>query len=204
MQRKRFRIEEMAASRRASPLNKRSAVAAPAIDNDTQTLARELSALRGAVAENARELALLLTESKERRMARAAGELGAAAEAMEKSTDKILKSAEIIDDNAKTLSMSLKSDYNCGLTQDILDQITAIYEACNFQDLAGQRINKVIGALGQIDDAITRMLVRCQSLPGGNEAASPTPTSPRGLLNGPRLDGDTGHASQRDIDAIFG
>ena len=26
---------------------------------------------------------------------------------------------------------------------------------------------------------------------------------PRGLINGPRLDGDSGHASQRDIDAMF-
>jgi len=137
-------------------------------------------------------------------MARAAGELGAAVEVMETSTDKILKSAEIIDDNAKTLGTSLKNGYEAGLAQDIADQLTAIYEACNFQDIAGQRIDKVVGTLSQIDEALTRMLVHCQSLLGG-EAVPAVPTPPRsGLLNGPRLDGDSGHASQVEIDALFG
>ena len=135
-------------------------------------------------------------------MARAAGELGAAVEVMETSTDKILKSAEIIDDNAKTLGTSLKNSYEVGLAQDILDQLTAIYEACNFQDIAGQRISKVIGTLGQIDEALTHMLDRCHGLLGG-EAIPATPAPSRGLLNGPRLDGDSGHASQGEIDALF-
>ena len=192
----------MAASRRALPLAAREQ-SAPAVDSDVQAFARELAALRDTIADNAHELALLLNEGKERRMARAAGELGAAVEIMEKSTDKILKSAEIIDDNAKTLSMSLKSDYKSGLAQDILDQLTSIYEACNFQDLAGQRIGKVIATLGQVEDAVTRMLARCQGRMGGE--AAPAVSSPRrDLLNGPRLDGDSGHASQCEIDALFG
>lgn len=136
-------------------------------------------------------------------MARAAGELGAAVDAMEKSTDNILRSAEIIDDNAKTLSNSLKSDYKCGLAQDILDQLTSIYEACNFQDIAGQRIGKVIGTLNQIEDALTRMLARSRNRMGGKTALA-SPAARRNLLNGPRLDGDTGHASQGEIDALFG
>ena len=192
----------MAASRRAAPLAARAA-AASAAGADTQALAGELAALRDAIADNAHELALLLNEGKERRMARAAGELGAAVDVMEKSTDKILKSAEIIDDNAKTLSTSLKSDYKCGLAQEIQDQLTTIYEACNFQDLAGQRIGKVIATLGQIEDAVTRMLARCQGRMGG-EAAPAVPAPRRDLLNGPRLDGDAGHASQCEIDALFG
>ncbi len=203
MQRKLFRIEEMAAARRAAALNAHRAVAKPTIGNDTQSLIRELTTLRGVIAENARDLALLLNEGKERRMARAAGELGAAVEVMEKSTDKILKSGEAIDDNAKMLHSSLHDDYKAGLAQEILDQLTTIYEACNFQDIAGQRIGKVIGTLGEIEDAVTRMLARCEGLLGG-VAAPPMPAPRRGLLNGPRLDGEPGHASQIDIDAMFG
>ena len=175
---------------------------APAVDDDAQALVRELAALRDAIADNAHELGLLLNEGKERRMTRAAGELGAAVEVMEKSTDKILKSAEVIDDNAKALSSSLKSDYKCGLAADIQDQLTSIYEACNFQDLAGQRIGKVIGTLGQIEDAVTRMLARSQGRLGG-EAAPALPAPRRDLLNGPRLDGESGHVSQCEIDALF-
>ena len=202
VQRKLFRVEQMMASRRASPLAAERRAVAPAVDDDTQALTRELAALRDAIADNAHELALLLNEGKERRMSRAAGELGAAVEVMEKSTDKILKSAEVIDDNAKALSSSLKSDYKCGLASEIQDQITSIYEACNFQDLAGQRIGKVIGTLGQIEDAVTRLLARCQGRLGGEAAPAVRPPR-RDLLNGPRLDGDSGHASQCDIDALF-
>ena len=202
MQRKLFRIEEMAGSRRA-PFTAPCLDGAPSIEDDARAFARELVTLRDAIAENTHELALLLNEGQDRRMPRAAGELGAAVDVMEKSTDKILKSAETIDDNAKTLSASLKDDFNASLAHDILDQLTAIYEACNFQDLAGQRIGKVIATLGQIDDVMTRMLARCEGLLGG-EAALPVPAPRRGLLNGPRLDGDSGHASQCEIDALFG
>ena len=206
MQRKLFRIEEMNGARRASPLAARApaaAGAAPAADGDMRAFTRELASLRDAIAQNTHELARLLNDGRERRMARASGELGAAVEVMETSTDKILKSAEIIDDNAKTLGSSLKGDYASGLALDIQDQLTAIYEACNFQDIAGQRIGKVIGTLGQIDEALTQMLSRCHRLLGGE--AVPAATAPsRGLLNGPRLDGDSGHASQHEIDALFG
>jgi len=62
----------------------------------------------------------------------------------------------------------------------------------------------VIGTLNQIDEALTLMLVRCRG-PLGGEAVPATPTPPRsGLLNGPRLDGDSGHATQVEIDALFG
>ena len=206
MQRKLFRIEETNAARRASPLAARAPVAsaAPAADGDMRPFVRELASLRDTIAQNTHELARLLNEGQERRMARAAGELGASVKVMETSTDKILKSAEIIEDNAKTLGMSPRNDYEAGLAQDIQDQLTAIYEACNFQDIAGQRIGKVIGTLNQIDEALTLMLIRCRG-PLGGEAVPATPTPPRsGLLNGPRLDGDSGHATQVEIDALFG
>jgi chemotaxis protein CheZ len=199
--RKLFRIEEMAVTRPAPHAVRPQP--APAAKGDAHAFARELAALRDVLAENTNELALLLNEGKERRMARAAGELGAAVEVMEKSTNTILKSAETIDDNTKMLSTSLKDEYNAGLTQEILDQLTTIYEACNFQDLAGQRISKVVQTLNQIDEVVTRMLARCQDLLGA-EAPPPTPEPQPGLLNGPRLDGDAGHVSQCEIDAMFG
>ncbi len=179
------------------------AAAAPTADGAVQAFTREVADLRDVIAQNTHELAQLLHEGRERRMARAASELGAAIEVMETSTDKILKSAETIDDNAKTLGTALKNSYETGLAQDIQDQLTAIFEACNFQDIAGQRIGKVIGTLTQIDDALTRMLGHCQAVVGA-DAAPPAQAPSRSLLNGPRLDGDPGHASQGEIDALFG
>src|SRR6476661_5856046 len=99
------------------------------------------------IARHKRELAALIKDGEQRRMTVAAGELGAAIDSMEKATQQILKSAEGIDDNARALAAALKNDYERSLTQDIQDQVVQLFEACNFQDLAGQRIAKVIETL---------------------------------------------------------
>ena len=168
---------------------------------DATGLERELMLVYDAVARNQRELSALVADGKERRMARAAGELGAAIEAMEKSTNRILKSGEAVEDTAKALSATLKNDYQRGLAQDIQDHVVEIYEACNFQDLAGQRIGKVIDVLNGIEEQVSAMLARCHGL--AKPTASHATSSAASLLNGPRLDGESGHVSQRDIDAMF-
>src|SRR5450830_796701 len=146
----------------------------PDADGTVQSLKRELALLHDAVARNKRELAVLIGDGRERRMAHAAGKLGAAVEGMEKATEKILKSTEVIDESARALAATLKDDYKRGLAQEIQEHVVKIYEACNFQDLRGQ--------------------------PGEAPAAKPG----HALLNGPRLDGDSGHTSQRDIDKMCG
>jgi chemotaxis protein CheZ len=117
---------------------------------------------------------------------------------MEKATHEILRQAEDIDERARTLCSTLKTDYERGLAQDIQDHTAKIYEACNFQDLAGQRIGKVIETLSFVEATLSAMLASGQGEPAG---AALKPAG--GLINGPRLDGDFGHASQYDIDALF-
>jgi chemotaxis protein CheZ len=118
---------------------------------------------------------------------------------MEKATQKILASAEVIDDCARALAAALSDDYHHGLAEDVQDRVVGIYEACNFQDLAGQRIGKVITLLIMIEERLAAMIARNSAQPG--EATRPAPRT--GLINGPRLDGADGHASQHDIDAMF-
>ena len=50
-----------------------------------------------------------------------------------------------LDQAANTLSASIKSTHEQGLAHDIQDRVVQIFEACNFQDLTGQRISKVMG-----------------------------------------------------------
>jgi chemotaxis protein CheZ len=76
-----------------------------------------------------------------------------------------------------------------------------IYEACNFQDLSGQRIGHVVETLNMIEDQVEAMLDRHKGRPG--EAPAAKPVSDHWLLNGPRLDGDSGHTDQIDIDKMF-
>lgn len=132
-------------------------------------------------------------------MKRAAGELGAAVEGMEKAVQTILQSAEVIDDCAKVLAIAHSNGHERKLAEDVQDHLLRIYEACNFQDIAGQRIGKVIETLSTVDNRPMR--------PDGNgsdpETSVERPDSSGRLLNGPRLDGEAGTVSQRDIDAMF-
>ncbi len=169
-----------------------------------QSLKRELSILRDAIARNKRELDDLINDGQRRRMARAADELRASVDGMDHATQKILTSVELIDDGARSLASSLRTDYERGLAQDIQDQVVQIYEACNFQDLTGQRINNVIGIMTMLEDQLAAMLDRCNTVTGAAPSpANATCVSGGALLNGPRLDGDAGHASQHDIDKMF-
>ena len=192
-----------AAERSAATSRTRPHDADSAADATLHTLQRELEMLHETVARNKRELAALVLDGNERRMARAAGELGASIDGMEKATVKILKSSEIIDESARALGAAMKNDYERGLAHDIQEQVVAIYEACNFQDLSGQRIGKVIAMLNEIERQVEAMIEHA-GLAASPHDASAAAKPNRDLLNGPKLDGEQGHASQRDIDALFG
>jgi chemotaxis protein CheZ len=168
------------------------------------SLKQELAKIQETIARNKRELAALIGDGKERRMARAADELRASVDGMDDATQKILKSVEVIDDSARALTAAQKTDYERRLAQDIQDHVVQIYEACNFQDITGQRIGNVIGTMTMVEDQVAAMLDRCNAISGRNDApAEVMPAPARGLLNGPKLDDDPGHASQRDIDEMF-
>jgi chemotaxis protein CheZ len=221
VQRKVFRVEQMFADRRlaaalenAAPRreagDERDALQAlaerreEAIDATVRGLVRELASVHEAIARNKQDLAALLGERTDRQMVRAAGELGAAVEAMEKATQKILQAAEGVDDGARSLGAALKNEYERRLAQDIQEHVTEIYEACNFQDLAGQRIAKVVALLGTLEEQLAAMLERCSgSAPSVAAQAGSAQLNGRALVNGPRLDGDSGYIEQSVIDAMF-
>jgi chemotaxis protein CheZ len=208
VQRKIFRVEQIVGARRT-----RDVVLPPQTDKSTvsETTATagvaardELSVLRDIVARNTRTLMALMNDGKDRRMARAAGELAAAVEGMETATQKVLASVESVDDCARVLVSALTDDYHHGLAQDIQDHVVRIYEACNFQDLAGQRIGKVIATLVMVEEQLSALIEISHNVPGAARPDKTAGSQPGGdLLDGPRLDGAGGHATQQDIDLIF-
>jgi chemotaxis protein CheZ len=110
----------------------------------------------------------------------------------------------LVDDCARVLVSALTDDYHHGLAQDIQDHVVRVYEACNFQDLAGQRIGKVIATLVMVEEQLAAMIENCHSVAGTARPDAVGGLQPSGdLLNGPRLDGAGGHATQRDIDLMF-
>jgi len=199
VQRKVFRIEELvggnAPRQRDADLN--SADPTPSIEH-------ELAGIQDIIARNKRELSALINDGSERRMSRAAGELGAAVEGMETATQKILASVEAIDECARALASALTDDYHHGLAQDVQDHVVRVYEACNFQDLAGQRIGKVIATLMTVEEQLAAMIEHLQSGGGASRPAAVAHRTYAGdLINGPRLDGASGHVTQQDIDLMF-
>jgi chemotaxis protein CheZ len=129
--------------------------------------------------------------------ARMGHELNAVVNGTERATQKILVAAEAIDSVANTLSAALKGKIEQNLAHDIQDLVIEIFEACNFQDLIGQRVAKVSATLRFVEDHIARVL---------DEIKNPAATTRRDgaqTLHGPRLDIDDGHASQGEIDALF-
>jgi chemotaxis protein CheZ len=199
VQRKVFRIEELVGSNASRHRHADLDAADPA-----PALGHELAGIQEIITRNKRELSALINDGNERRLSRAAGELGAAVEGMETATQKILASAEAIDECARALASALTDDYHNGLAQDVQDHVVRMYEACNFQDLAGQRIGKVIATLMMVEEHLAAMIERHHS---SSEASHPATEMGRAyggdLINGPRLDGDSGHVSQQDIDAMF-
>ena len=121
-----------------------------------------------------------------------ANELEAVMKGSEQATEKILAAAEEIDQAANNLSAALKNETEQELAQDIRDRVIQIFEACNFQDLTSQRVAKVMATLSRIEEQISGTL---DALAHADAAPS---------ARGPRLESEHGHASQSDIDSLFG
>jgi chemotaxis protein CheZ len=138
------------------------------------------------------------------RVARVAKELEAVFGATSSATDDILKAAEDIEQSVNGLAALLKGGHEQRLAQDIQDRVTAIFEACNFHDLTGQRLSKVTATLKMVEEHLARMMEIWSVIERFNvEAAQSAAQSLEGLLNGPKLAGDNGHSTQDEIDKLF-
>ncbi len=84
-------------------------------------------------------------------------------------------------------------------------ETTAIFEACSFQDITGQRITKVIRALKNIEqkvgDILTALGHAGKAADKAMAAHEDTRSGDAALLNGPQLSGKA--ISQDDIDKLL-
>lgn len=106
-----------------------------------------------------------------------------------KATGTILTSCEAIEKVAGTLEGEKQ--------KQLQDAVTAVYEACAFQDITGQRVTKVVGAL----KAIERIVENIMAFQGPGIVAQVKSEKGDGLLNGPQLQGPA--VSQDEIDKLL-
>ena len=135
----------------------------------------------------------------------AAAELGAVVTDAESATHTIMNQAERVDEIVGELRSHVDDAFGAARLADAAEAITRIFEACDFQDLTGQRIGKVTRTLGFIEERVNAMLALWNSK---ELEALPLPPTLEKLDNGLELHGPAGGAqpasiSQNDIDALF-
>jgi len=182
-----------------------SPAAAEAPAREARKLKIELDVIGEAIKQTRTEIVSLQDQGFDSaRVSRVAKELDAVFEDTSRATDRILKAAEDIDQLSHALANILKGHHEQGLAQDIQERVTSIFETCNFHDLTGQRISKVSAMLKMVEEHLARMMEIWSVIERFNVDAAQTAAGELdGLLNGPRLEGDSGHSTQDEIDALF-
>lgn len=166
----------------------------------------ELDSIYEAIERTKKEIATLrYAGAQGQEITRVTDELGAIVLGTEAATHSILASAERIDDLSSNLSSRL-SGSDQDIAREILDHVISIFEACNFQDITGQRISKVVNAMRFVEERVHHMIEIWGGLESFKDVETLEDTSRQGeaaLLNGPALATDKGVTSQDDIDALF-
>jgi len=153
----------------------------------------ELESLALFIETAKRDIAALHPEEiRKKHLPTAADELDAIVASTAEATGSILDSAEKLSAIAETLSGPA--------VDQIVEQVTRIFEACTFQDITGQRITKVVKTLKEIDGKVGE-LVRAFGSRGGRAARRKGRRGDAALLNGPQLPQNA--TSQAEIDALF-
>ena len=174
--------------------------------NIRQELEHELNRVYEAINHTKQEIASLhLTGFSAADVGRVTSEIGAVVGGTEQATHEILAAAEHIERTAATLSASSNCEQQV-LTQDIQNRVMRIFEACNFQDLTGQRLSRAVATMRFIEERIKHMMEIWGGLDAFKDFTPAAREAREGnakLVNGPKLDGEPGYASQDDIDSFF-
>jgi chemotaxis protein CheZ len=138
------------------------------------------------------------------RMQLAANELDAIVLATETSTHDILTASEEIEQATRKIANIHPDDEDvANLVEQIANEIIKIFEACNFQDITGQRVTKVVKTLRFIEEKILALI----NIWGIEAFADlPMPEGPSvdedgTTLSGPQLDNQG--ITQDEINALF-
>jgi len=157
-------------------------------------LYRELEQLAHYIQDAKREIAEIQPHDISERIPAATDELDAVVDHTAEATGTILDAAEAMGKAAAGMPRE-RADI-------IAAAVTRIYEACNFQDVTGQRITKVVKTLKYIEQKIDALLVAFGGgINDGVKHAAPMTGEPPDLLHGPALPNEAN--SQDAIDAIL-
>ncbi|MFG1400488.1 protein phosphatase CheZ [Xanthobacter sediminis] len=173
-------------------------------ERDRSVLWSGIETIQDAIRSTRHEIATIHAEGpRGERLVNATSELEAVVNDTESATETILSAAETIDNLSQKLVDRLSAG-DLELASNIQNEVVRLFEACNFQDITGQRIRKVVKLLVFIEERVTRMT----EIWGGSELVERAKQMEQregdtALLNGPALSHDTNVVSQDDIDSLF-
>ena len=168
-------------------------------------LKQELQSVRDAILDTKKEIAAVRhPAAAQDRLLVATDELDAVVAATEQATQTILQSVESLDEMAERIKQSSSDDFITRTADEMRDLIIKVFEACNFQDITGQRITKVVTTVKYIEERVNAMIAIWgpESFSEIEPPEAPAKDPDHDLLSGPQL-GDNG-VSQEDIDKLFG
>lgn len=169
-------------------------------------LKTELRALSVCIQQTKLEIAALRpSQEDDDRLIAVTFELDAIVTATESATDNILEAAEKIDGLARGIQAQEQDSYIRHLADEITEHVVGIFESCNFQDITGQRITKIVNTLKYVEDRVNAM-IDIWGAEGFSDLVAPEADEQKDdeakLLNGPQLENKG--ISQDEIDKLFG
>jgi chemotaxis protein CheZ len=201
----RSEIDELRQQQAVAPIS--NDIAQPeAIDADDSLAARiEIAQMVRVIGRAKIEIASIKHPSEtDDRMQLAASELDAIVVATEMSTEDVLGASEQIENCVREITGMHPNDENlCMLGDQIAEEIIKIFEACNFQDITGQRTTKVIKTIRFIEERILALINiwgvdAFRDLPVNEQ---PVTDGDAALMNGPQLENQG--ITQDEINALF-
>ena len=119
----------------------------------------EVTSLTRIIDTTKREIAALYrAQGKGNRLDIVTDELDSVVQDTEIAAEDMTDIAENVDELTERLQANaMGSDSILEIADGISAQTTRLFEACNFQDLAGQRIGKVINTLQMLDERLSRL-----------------------------------------------
>lgn len=172
---------------------------------EARSLKAELDEINLAISKTKKEIATISSVGFDLSHVRPVDELDAVVKGTEIATNQILTAIENIEKDSNVLADTLAGDEGL-LASNIQEQIISVYEACNFQDITGQRIGKVVNVLRFVSERTDKMIDIWGGIDCFDEVDTDAVTGRDGdakLLNGPALEECEETASQGDIDALF-
>ena len=176
-------------------------------DKMDRELRIELAGMIRSISQAKSELAAIKhPHAEDDRIMAASNELDAIVLATENATNAILEATERVEKELTHIAALAHEDQDILLVVDkIANEITGVLEACNFQDITGQRITKVVKTMQFLEERILAMIdiwgfESLIDVPV-EKAMTDEETSDADLLNGPQMESEA--ISQADIDALF-